>query len=631
MTLSPATFTPPPFHALADLLPVAVYTCDKEGIITYCNERAAQLWGRMPDLGVDSDERFCGSLRLFTLDGSPLPHARTPMAEAIRSGASVRNREVVIERPDGSRIVVAVNIDPLYNDDGVIAGAVNAFQDVTDRVNARQALAASEQRYRELVEGLGVAVYTTDADGRITLFNEAAVALWGRRPGLGDDRFCGSWKLFTPEGEPIRHEDCPMGVALREDRAVRDIEAVAERPDGTRVAFLPFPTPFHDAAGRLIGAVNVLVDITDRKRAEQAAREGEAHLDAIFRSTITGMVEIEPDGTYKMVNDRYCELVGRTREELLAGMTKVDVTHPDDREATRQQLKALEDGEDFFTLEKRYLRPDGSVVWVHNGVSALRDASGKLTGAIAIVTDITALVHATQELEEANNKKDEFLSLISHELRTPITTILGNAKILVERGENIAPEQSRQALNDVENEAARLNRIIDNLLSIARLERGQPVEAEPLLIGRVVKRIVDDHRANAHRQTYSLDADLDGVVIEASEVHIEQILKNLLSNAEKYAPRGTSVFVAGRTQDDEVIISVEDSGEGVDDADLPAIFDPFFRSARTANRAGIGIGLTVCRRLVDAMGGRIWVERGERGGARFAFAVPVAPESRAPR
>jgi PAS domain S-box-containing protein len=612
---------PPPFDTLADLLPVAVYTCDAKGFITYYNPRAVELWGRVPVVGEGSPDRFSAATRLFLIDGSPLPHDQTPMAQALRSGASVRNAEVVMERPDGSRIVASVNVDPLYDDAGRITGAVNAFQDVTERVTANQSLVDSERRYRELIEAIGVAVYTTDPEGRITLYNEAAVELWGRRP-MSDDRFCGSWKLFTVEGEPIRHEDCPMGVALREDRAVRGIEAMAERPDGTRVAFLPFPTPIYDSSGKLIGAVNVLIDITDRRRVEEAARESQAHLEAIFRSAITGMVEIEPDGTYKMVNDRYCELVGRTREELLAGMTKIEVTYPDDRDATRQQLRALSEGEDFFALEKRYLRPDGSIVWVHNGVSALRDASGRLSGAIAIVTDITDLVHATEELEEANNKKDEFLGLISHELRTPITTILGNAKILAERGQGLTPEQARQALNDVKNEAARLNRIIENLLAVARLERGQVVDTEPLLIGRVIKRVVDEHRLGSNLRAYSLDSDVEGVVVELNEVHLEQILKNLLSNAEKYAPPGTPVRVWARAEGDEIIVSVEDSGEGVDDAELEAVFDPFFRSARTANRAGIGIGLAVCRRLVTVMGGRIWAERAANGGARFSFSVP---------
>ncbi|WP_372441290.1 PAS domain-containing protein [Microvirga arvi] len=115
-------------------------------------------------------------------------------------------------------------------------------------------------RYADMLAALPFAVYTTDATGRITFYNEAAVALWGRRPVLGRDRWCGSWRIYTLNGAPLPHDHCPMAVAIHEDRRIRDVTAVAERPDGTRVHFRPFPTPLHDANGNLVGAVNVLID-----------------------------------------------------------------------------------------------------------------------------------------------------------------------------------------------------------------------------------------------------------------------------------------------------------------------------------------------------------------------------------
>jgi PAS domain S-box-containing protein len=126
-----------------------------------------------------------------------------------------------------------------------------------------------ERRFRELLDALPAAVYTTDVAGRITYYNEAAAELWGRRPLLGSSEWCGSWKLFWPDGTPMRHEDCPMALALKENRGVRGMEAVCGRPDGTRVPFLPYPTPLHDESGSLVGAVNMLVDISERKRAEE--------------------------------------------------------------------------------------------------------------------------------------------------------------------------------------------------------------------------------------------------------------------------------------------------------------------------------------------------------------------------
>ena len=140
---------------------------------------------------------------------------------------------------------------------------------IVDTLRSQATLRERDRRFHELLDALPAAVYTTDADGRITYYNDAAAALWGHRPRVGSSEWCGSWKLFWPDGTPLRHDECPMAIALKEDRAVRGMEAAAERPDGTRVPFIPYPTPIHDESGKLIGAVNMLVDITERKRAEQ--------------------------------------------------------------------------------------------------------------------------------------------------------------------------------------------------------------------------------------------------------------------------------------------------------------------------------------------------------------------------
>ena len=135
--------------------------------------------------------------------------------------------------------------------------------------HAQATLSERERRFRELLSALPAAIYTTDAEGRLTYYNDAAAELWGLRPQLGSSEWCGSWKLFWADGTPMAHNECPMAIALREDRPVRGMEAACERPDGTRVPFVPYPTPLHDEAGKLIGAVNMLVDITERKRAEE--------------------------------------------------------------------------------------------------------------------------------------------------------------------------------------------------------------------------------------------------------------------------------------------------------------------------------------------------------------------------
>lgn len=253
---------------ILELLPAAVYVCDARGFLVRYNRRAAELWGREPLLG-DPTDRFCGSHRLYWPDGRRLPRPETPMAHAIRTGCPLRDVEVQVERPDGTRLWILVNIDPLRTPFGEVSGAVACFQDITARKDAEERTAASERRLREVLEALPSAVYTTDAQGIVTFYNQAAERLAGRRPVAGADRWCISWRLFTSEGKDMPHEQCPMAVALRENRALCGKEIVVERPDGARVPCLAYPTPLRDELGRLVGAVNMLVDISERQQAEQ--------------------------------------------------------------------------------------------------------------------------------------------------------------------------------------------------------------------------------------------------------------------------------------------------------------------------------------------------------------------------
>jgi PAS domain S-box-containing protein len=250
--------------------------------------------------------------------------------------------------------------------------------DLIEQRQAHEALRESERRMHEIVQAIPAAVYTTDADGRITFFNRAAVEFSGRVPELGTDSWCVTWKLYNTDGTPLPHDQCPMAVALREKRPVIGCVAVAERPDGQRRAFTPFPTPLFDANGRLTGAVNMLVDITDRKHAEEILRESEERFRAIFETTPECVKVVAPDGTLLMMNEAGLAMVDATTAEDVIGRNVYDLIAPEDRETFRglnERACAGEKGSLEFDIiglsgTRRRMethavplrRPDGSIV-----------------------------------------------------------------------------------------------------------------------------------------------------------------------------------------------------------------------------------------------------------------------------
>ena len=206
----------------------------------------------------------------------------------------------------------------------VLDRAATAIADaVAHRVGS--SWATVESGYRQLLEALGVAVYTTDREGRITFYNAAAASFWGRRPELGE-LWCGSYELYWPDGAPMAHAECPMAVALLDGRELRGVEAIAERPDGTRVSFTPYPTVLRDPDGTVVGAVNVLVDVTDRRSAEDALRATAAALQAsnAVKDEFLGLVSHELRtpvttifGNARLLRDRGNRLAERDRDSMI--------------------------------------------------------------------------------------------------------------------------------------------------------------------------------------------------------------------------------------------------------------------------------------------------------------------------
>jgi PAS domain S-box-containing protein len=268
---------------------------------------------------------------------------------------------------------------------------------------------ATELPCRELLDALPAAIYTTDAAGRLTYYNAAAVQLVGRTPKIGSDEWCATWRLYRPDGTPLPHDECPMAVALKTGRPVRGVEAIAERPDGTRVPFMPYPTPLHDASGNVVGAVNMLVDLTERSHAEQARQL----LASIVESSDDAIVSKDLNGVIASWNPGAERLFGYTADEVL-GKSVPSLFPADLHNEERAILEGIGRGERLEHYETVRCRKDGSLVDISLTVSPLRNAAGKVTGVSKIARDISMRKKA--EHERALALQDEERRRIAQEL-----------------------------------------------------------------------------------------------------------------------------------------------------------------------------------------------------------------------
>jgi signal transduction histidine kinase len=257
--------------------------------------------------------------------------------------------------------------------------------------------------------------------------------------------------------------------------------------------------------------------------------------------------------------------------------------------------------------------------------NAFNEADVELLQTVVRVLSGPVELAAIYEAEiRANALRDAFIGVISHELRTPITTIYGVSRMLRLRGPSLDSAVVAKSIEDIESEADRLQRLVEDLLVLSRAERGKvEVDGEPITIGRLVRRVAEVERARSGR-TIEVSVESGLPLAVGEETYVEQVVRNLLTNAAKYSDEGRPIAVRVSVEDDEVVVRVLDEGIGIAGADAARAFELFFRSkSATRMASGAGIGLFVCRQLVEAMGGRIWATPRESAGTEVGFSLPT--------
>jgi len=381
----------------------------------------------------------------------------------------------------------------------------------------------------------------------------------------------------------------------------------------------------------------VLYRTAELEREKAALRSSEELLRKILDHASVGIAIHGPDCRFLRVNPRFCEITGYSAEELYR-MRCTDLIHPADRRPgdgwpaqDSAQVTAVPDA----GRELRYVRKGGTIVNVQMRVALGRDEPGGPAYAVTVTEDITERVRLREAerarlvAEEATRAKDEFLSRMSHELRTPLNGILGFAQVLLGSPAEPLSGQQRARVEHIEIAGWHLLAMIDDLLDLSRIEAGTVrLSVEPIALGLVVRETVSMLSGAAAQQAATVRADIDTEAdrVLADGTRLKQVLANLISNAIKYnSPGGTVTVTARRSDRDEIVITVSDTGQGMSPAQFSELFQPFNRLGRDSGPTpGTGIGLVVTKKLIELMNGRIEVSSVEGQGSTFAVSLPAA-------
>ncbi|MEP6844939.1 MAG: ATP-binding protein [Panacibacter sp.] len=465
---------------------VGLHWVDKDGMIVWANQAELNM------LGYTESEYIGRHISEFHAERSVIDD----ILRRLGNKETLNQYESQLRCKDGSLKTVHITSNVFFNEDEFVH--TRCFTtDVTHEKKLLASLVESEKKYRQLIENLPVAFYTCDADGFIQIFNTAAADLWGRIPEQGKDLWCGSWKIYTTEGEPLPFSECPMAIALKTGKPVLGEHIIVEKPSGERTFIQPHPYPFLNENGKVSGAMNVLIDISNIKKVQKA-------------------------------------------------------------------------------------------------------------------------------LSDLLKQKNEFLSIASHELKTPITILKAYTQLLAERPDSYKKEIDN-IYNKMNTQVNRLSFLIHDLLDVTKIQEGVlAYSKEKMNLSETVIEVAQEMRQTTSTHSIVL-AEIENAEIMGDEKRISQVVSNLVSNAIKYSPNGTQINIRLTAEANHVLCSVQDFGFGIPSDQQDKVFQKFYRvnGQNSHTFPGMGLGLYIVEDIIIRHDGKIWLQSEEGKGSTFSFRLPT--------
>lgn len=624
----------------------AIMVCDANGKLTFVNPEARRLAQQDPnDTTLDLDVLYWGTA--YDLDGNLIPLENYAISKALRGEISnaVESRMV---RADDSYYDILVGAAPLRRN-GQIIGAVANFVDISDlkrveneRKQVQQELQQTLQTLSTLIQASPLPIIVIEPDLTVKLWNSAAEQVFG-------------WSEAEVIGQPLpivpedKQEECyRLRDAVIHGEIFFGVETYRSKRDGSQVILSASAAPLYDDHGNANAILFILQDITERQHAEANLRDSEERLRLALAASNQGLYDLNVQTGEGLVSPAYAEMLGYDPANFQETNAKWrERLHPDDVDVTYQAYQDYVSGKlDTYRVEFRQRTRSGAWKWILSiGKIVAWDDAGQPLRMIGTHLDIDDRKQAEaereqllarektarEEAETANRIKDEFLAVLSHELRSPLNPILGWAKLL--QTQKLDEEKTKQALATIERNAKLQTQLIEDLLDVSRILRGKLVlNIAPVSLINTIEAALETVRLAIEAKGIQVERvftlELDQVMGDAAR--LQQVVWNLLTNAVKFTPPNGVVEIRLEQFQNCAQIQVRDTGKGISPEFLPYVFDYFRQEDGTTTRkfGGLGLGLAIVRHITELHGGTVRAESpGENLGATFTVRLPLMPVS----
>jgi PAS domain S-box-containing protein len=647
-------------YELFDHLPIAIYTCDKDGYITSFNKAAVKLWGRTPET---NKELWCGSWKIFKPNGQPLPLDTCPMARTLKEGVAIEGEEIIVLRPDGVKVNVLPYPVPVFDANGTITGAVNTLIDITEQRNSerKQAMLAS------IITTSDDAIISKTLDGIVTSWNYGAQQLFGYTESEAIGR---SITMLIPKDRLM--EETEILSKIRKGEKVEHYKTLRMTKDGIEIPVSLAISPMMDTKGNIIGASKIARNVSKQQVAEHTLQQYAENLEILntVGKVISEKLDVQEilqnvtDATtmlsgaafgaffYNKLDEEgesymLYTLSGAPREafekfgmprntDVFAhtfnglGIVRVDDITKDPRYGHNHPHYGMPKGHlpVVSYLAVPVVSKSGAVI---GGLFLGHPEPGRFTKEHEIlISGVTsqasvALDNAKlyEEIQVLNSKKDEFIGLASHELKTPMTSLNGYLQI-IDRSLP-ADDKNKLFIQKALSQINKLSGLISDLLDVSKIEAGKlPFTYAAFNLPQLIEEVVDLMQYSTKSHWIIICSDIDDLLVNADRQRIEQVVINLISNAIKYSPQADHINVSVSRQDNNAVVTVQDFGIGINKEQHDRIFSRFYRVDDVASHiSGLGIGLYISNEIITRHQGKLSVDSETGKGSTFKFEIPL--------